>query len=232
MHSDKLSQKIYGEKYYLRCKDKGIDYAFYGNWQKQYAKMVVFVSGIYKVEIANKTLLDVGTACGVNLLAFKETAVFSKVIGIDVSEYLVGLGNAKHDFNEGELIVDDCRTMEKIEDESIDFVHCSQLFEHLRYNEVKNVMKNMHRVMKTGAIGFVTLNAIKSGQTEEDVTSQDETHVCVLPEEKWHGLFSTHFSVRNDTEKLMMKANFYPGDNGKNFYQNYYDDWSTFIFTK
>lgn len=232
MKNDHLSEKVYGVKYYERCKDKGIDYAFYGNWQKQYAKMVVFVSGIYKIEIAEKTLLDVGTACGANLRAFKETEIFSKVIGIDVSKYLVELGNKVNEFKEGELVVDNCTTMEKIQDETIDFIHCSQLFEHLRYNEVKNTIDQMYRVMKNGAIGFVTLNAIKAGQTEEDVTSQDETHVCVMPEEQWHKTFDRRFQVRKDTEKLMMKAKFYPGDNGKNFYQNYYDDWSTFIFTK
>lgn len=233
IHADKLSKKIYGEDYYNRCKEKGIDYAFYGNWQKQYAKMVVFVSEIYRVELANKTLLDIGTACGVNLKAFKETGVFSKVIGIDISEYLVGLGNAQHNFMEGELIVDDCRKMEKIENESIDFLHCSQLFEHLRYDDVKMTIENMHRVMKVGAIAYVTLNAIKKGQTEVDVTSQDETHVCVLHDYEWEKLFAERFSVRQDTERRMKKAMFYPGDDkSKNFYHNYYDDWSVFIFTK
>ena len=64
----------YGKEYYDRCKAKGIDYAFYGNWQKQYTKLVVFMSQIYMMDYRDKAMLDIGCACGVNLRAFKETS--------------------------------------------------------------------------------------------------------------------------------------------------------------
>ena len=72
--------ETYDEEYYKRCKDKGIDYAFYGNWQKQYAKLVTFMTGIYMMDYRNKSMLDIGTGCGVNLKAFKETNIFDMVV--------------------------------------------------------------------------------------------------------------------------------------------------------
>lgn len=227
----KHKAKDYGKEYYQRCVEKGIDYAFYGNWQKQYAKMVIFVSGVYKVELQNKVLLDVGSACGANLRAFKETGIFSKCIGIDISPYLVDLGNKVNKFNEGELIVDDCATMEKIKDDSIDMIHCSQLFEHLPDIDVDRTILSFKRVLKSGGIGFVTLNAIKRGQTAKDVTDQDPTHITVMDENKWERKFK-NFEMKKDVEKILVKAKFYPGDDGKNFYQHYYNDWSVFVFTK
>lgn len=227
----KHKAKNYDKEYYTRCVEKGIDYAFYGKWQQQYAKMVIFVSGVYKVELQNKVLLDVGSACGANLRAFKETGVFSKCIGIDISPYLVDLGNKVNKFDKDELIVDDCARMEKIPDESIDMIHCSQLFEHLSEIDVDRTILSFKRVLKNGGICFITLNAIKKGQTDKDVTDQDPTHITVMDENQWERKFK-NFEMKKDIEKILIKAKFYPGDDGKNFYQHYYDDWSVFVFTK
>lgn len=227
----KPKDKEYGIEYYERCKAKGIDYAFYGNWQKQYAKMIVFVSGVYKIEMKDKMLLDVGSACGANLRAFKETGVFAKCIGIDISEVLVQIGNKTNKFDPNELIVDDCATMEKIPDESIDLIHCSQLFEHLPILEVEKTIRSFERVLKKDGIGFVTLNAIKKGQTAKDVTDQDPTHITVMDENQWTKKFR-HFNLKKDINKVLAKAKFYPGDDGKNFYQHYINDWSVFVFNK
>lgn len=230
--TDRLSKKIYGKEYYIRCKEKGIDYAYYGNWQKQYAKMVVFVSEIYKTEFANKVLLDVGTACGANLRGFKETGAFTKVIGIDVSEYLIRLGRKVNNFSDEELIVDCCWDMKSIESESIDFLHCSQLFEHLEAKTIQDTVNEFDRVMKPGAIAFITLNAVKPHQTEEDVTSQDPTHISVMTERNWGLMFKDRFNLKENTEQLLRKAKFYPAESSKNFYEHYYDDWSVFVITK
>jgi len=223
--------KHYGIEYYKRCKEKGIDYAFYGKWQQQYAKMVIYVSEIYKVELQKKVLLDVGSACGANLRAFKETGVFSKCIGIDISPVLVDIGNKVNGFSEGELIVDDCVTMEKIPDESINLIHCSQLFEHLKENDSDKTIRSFDRVLKKGGIGFITLNAVKPGQSPKDVTDQDPTHITVLRERQWERKFKM-FELKKDINKTLMKAKFYPGDDGRNFYEHYIDDWSVFVFTK
>jgi len=223
--------KDYGEDYYMRCKQKGIDYAFYGNWQKQYTKMVIFVSGVYKVELKDKVLLDVGSACGANLRGFKETKIFSKIKGIDVSKYLVNLGNEVNNFDNGELVVDDCVSLSSIPDESVTMVHCSQLFEHISESDCNETIQAFERVLTKGGIGFITLNAIKKGQTTKDVTDQDPTHITVLSEDQWRKKFKK-FDIKKDIYKVLSKAKFYPGDDGKNFYQHYIDDWSVFVFTK
>ena len=224
--------KDYGNDYYERCKEKGIDYAFYGKWQQQYTKMVVFVSEVYKVELQDKVLLDVGSACGANLRGFKETGLFSRCIGIDISETLVQIGNRENGFAPpNELIIDDCTTLSKIPDDSIDLIHCSQLFEHLDPVDADNTIESFNRVLKSGGIGFVTLNAIKAGQAAKDVTDQDPTHINVMTEQQWKKKFKK-FNVKDDIKRTLSKARFYPGDDGRNFYEHYIDDWSVFVFTK
>lgn len=223
--------KDYGDEYYERCKAKGIDYAFYGNWQKNYAKTVVFVSGVYKLDLQDKTLLDVGSACGANLRGFKESGVFSKVRGIDISDTLVKMGNKYNKFDPNELVVDDCSTLSTIPNESIDLIHCSQLFEHLPLNDLDKTISSFERVMKHGGIGFVTLCAIKEGQTPKDVTDQDPTHITVMDEMQWAKKFKM-FNLKKDSNKTLAKAHYCPGDDGRTFYEHYIDDWSLFVFTK
>ena len=129
----------YGKEYYERCRDKGIDYIFYGSWQKQYAKLVVFMTEIYKMDYRDKAMLDIGIVCGVNLKAFKETRIFDKYYGIDISEYFINLGKEKLDFSEDELRIIKSTEL-PFKNNSIDFIHCSQLFEHLTHEEVMDII--------------------------------------------------------------------------------------------
>jgi ubiquinone/menaquinone biosynthesis C-methylase UbiE len=233
----------FGKKYYERCKNKGIDYAYYGNWQKQYAKLVVFMTELYKIDYRKKAMLDIGCACGVNLLAFKETQIFTEHFGIDVSEYLIELGKEKFDFKNDELIVADCQEL-PFEDQSMDFVHCSQLFEHIEIKKTRRTIDEIYRVLKKGNKAFITLNAIKRGQNKDDVFKQDPSHIVARMEKWWHDFFSRKFRVYENTEEKWIKGKFYPGGmddidpnkKGKNkrrtFYDHYKDDWSTFILIK
>jgi ubiquinone/menaquinone biosynthesis C-methylase UbiE len=233
----------FDKEYYERCKNKGIDYAYYGNWQKQYAKLVIFMTELYKIDHREKSMLDIGCACGVNLLAFKETRIFTEHFGIDISEYLINLGKEKFKFTEKELKVADCSEL-PFKSQSIDFVHCSQLFEHIEIEKTKKAIKEIYRVLKKGKKAFITLNAIKKGQNPNDVFKQDPSHIVAKKERWWNDLFEENFRIYEYTEQKWMKGKFYPGDKndidpnkeGENkrrtFYDHYKDDWSTFILIK
>ena len=221
-----MSHKPKFEKdYYERCASEGMDYAYYGNWQKQYVKMVIFVTQIYMNDLSNKVFLDVGTACGATLLAFKETKIFEKCIGIDTSEFLVALGNEKFNFKKGELIVENSTTMESIKDNSIDLLHCSQLFEYLSESDANITLEQFKRVMKTGSIGFINISTIKEKQNKSQLT--------MLSEKVWKEKIKEYgFTLKKDTIKLMKQAAFFPGNDKRNFYEHYIDDWSVFTLTK
>lgn len=235
----------YGQEYYERCRAKGIDYAFYGNWQKQYAKLVVFMTDLYMLDYRNKSMLDIGCACGVNLVAFKETNIFDNYYGIDVSEYLINLGKEKFRFTDKELIVGKSEEL-PFDDNSMDFIHCSQLFEHLSIHQIDQSMSEMQRVLKKRCKLFLTLNAVKAGQSPRDVYKQDKSHVTAKRENWWEKYLSGYFEIQdyNEVQRKWIKGKFYPGDEndidpnkeGENkrrtFYDHYKEDWSTFILIK
>ena len=72
----------YGKEFYQRAIDQeGVDYNFYGDWQRSYAKMVIAITDIIKAATDNRDslMVDIGCACGVTLRAFKETKVFGSL---------------------------------------------------------------------------------------------------------------------------------------------------------
>jgi len=237
-----MAKEDYGEEYYNRCKDKGIDYAFYGNWQKQYAKLVTFMTGIYKMDYRNKSMLDIGCACGVNLKAFKETNIFDKYYGIDISEYLINLGKEKLGLSEDELRVGKSSEL-PFENDSIDFIHCSQLFEHLNKDEILDTILEMERVLVNNGKVFITLDAIKHRRTKKIVLEQDPTHVTAKTVESWEARLRKNFEPVKQLEikEIFSRGKFYPGGiddidptkQGENkrrtFYDHYSSEWSVFI---
>ena len=232
--------ETYDEEYYKRCKDKGIDYAFYGNWQKQYAKLVTFMTGIYMMDYRNKSMLDIGTGCGVNLKAFKETNIFDKYYGIDISEYLINLGKEKLKLSEDELRIANSSDL-PFEDDSIDFIHCSQLFEHLEKDELITTLNEMKRVLVTDGKLFITLDAIKKGRDKDTVLNQDPSHVLAMNEHWWEDQLKNNFILEENTQQKFMKGKFYPGGlndidpnkkgekKRRTFYDHYSTEWSVFI---
>ena len=232
----------YGEEYYKRCKDKGIDYAFYGSWQKQYAKLVVFMTEIYKMDYRNKSMLDIGCACGVNLMAFKETSIFDKHYGIDVSQYLIELGKKKFELSEDELRIGNSCEL-PFENNTIDFIHCSQLFEHLTHDEVLDTIQEMKRVLVKNGKGFITLDAVKRGRNKKKVLEQDPSHTTAKEEGRWKSLLIKGFDIQDGivTNLAFAKGKFYPGggddidpakegeNKRKTFYDHYNNEWTVFI---
>lgn len=239
-----MSVENYDKEYYERCKAKGIDYAYYGNWQLNYARLIVFMCDLYMMEHRHKSMLDIGCACGVNLKAFKETKIFDEYFGIDISEYLIKLGQEKvFKDNEHELIVASSLEI-PFSDNYFDFIHCSQLFEHMFEDEINATIQEIYRVMKKGAVAFITLNSIKKGQTKDDVYKQDPSHVIAQKEDWWGKKFLNSFEILEGTEYKWRKGQFYPGNEsdidpkkeGRNkrrtFYDHYKNDWSVFILQK
>lgn len=232
----------YEQEYYERCKAKGIDYVFYGDWQKQYAKLVAYITGIYKMDYRDKCMLDIGCACGVNLKAFKETGIFDKYYAVDISKYLIQLGKEKLGLSETELRIASSTEL-PYDDNSIDFIHCSQLFEHLNSEEIEKTIEEMERVLVKNGRGFITLDAIKKNRNKEVVLDQDPTHITAQKELWWEERLRNKFEIKKSVEAnvLFSKGKFYPGslqdidpnkegtNKRRTFYDHYHNEWSIFI---
>jgi len=228
----RLRKEEYEKDFYFRCAAKGIDYNYYGEWQRQYAKLVIYVTDfLRRVDHQNRTLLDVGTACGVNLRAFRELLIFDTLIGIDLSEYMIELGRETHKFNEKELIVAPSTEI-PVEDESVDLLHCSQLFEHLDITEIDDTLHEFKRVLSPDGIGFITLAAASENVSVEHIKSVDESHITAETRKWWEHQFKGMFNLDRNAIHRFKTAGFSPSQNDENFYTHYADEWSLYVISK
>lgn len=228
----RADKEDYEKDFYLRCANKGIDYNFYGEWQRQYSKLVIYVTDfLRRIDRKNRTLLDVGAACGVNLRAFRELQIFNRIVGIDVSNYMVQLGRETHKLSEDELVVAPCTDI-PMEDDSVDLLHCSQLFEHLDADEIYATLREFKRVLKEDGIGFITLAAAKDGVSIEHVKNVDESHVTAEHEKWWRQMLRSMFQIDREANNRFKKARFSPSQNDESFYVHYKLEWTLFVISK
>jgi len=239
MDTNERSEKEIYEIY----KESGVDYNFYGIWQQAYAKFVVSLSNVlFLTQKENISLLDIGTACGVNLLGFKETKMFSTLVGIDKNKHFIDIGKEKHNFTDDELICMDAINLKNLKTK-FDMIHCSQMMEHLTYGEVNTVIKGMADVLNKNGVIFITIDATNSTKTEEYILTKDPTgaHKIAKPLLWWEQQFSKYFKL--DT-KVMNKfrltkhspnhaVNPYGKDiKYKTFYDFYGDSWGIILGVK
>lgn len=231
-----------GKEYYNHGLEKGIDLNFYGDWQRNYAKLVVFVTNAYKEQPKEKlSLLDVGTCCGVNLIAFKETDVFSRIIGTDINQYLIDLGKETHGFTNKEMIVAPAWE-QPFDDESFDFIHCSQVLEHIEEENIPLVIGEFERLLKPNGTLFITLNAISN---KNNPAEQDVTHITNKTIFWWKKQFSKlkqFKDISKEVNENFKVAQMRPNNDEnqkfdrnkviKNFYYFYKDQWTIFSYVK
>ncbi len=142
--------KKYGEKYYLESKLVGLDYSIYGDWQKKYTKWLTNA-----MNLKEKTVLDVGCACGAITKGFKDHNVSS--CGIDINEYCINLGREK--WPEVPLYTCDACNLHILDNDIFDFVHIMQVIEYFKPEMASFILSELNRVSKIEAILFCVLEA-------------------------------------------------------------------------
>ena len=234
----------YGKEFYERAiSQEGVDYNFYGDWQKSYAKMVISITNILKAASDNRNsmLLDIGCACGVTLRGFKETKVFNRCVGVDISDYMLDLGKETHSFNDSEMIkVDITEEPLPFDDNSVTLLNCSHVLEHIPEDKLDFVMDEFHRVLEpeTG-YGFIVIPAIKPGNPKSEV-EREESHVNIQTMNWWRVRLAKRFTIDNSIRKAFKESEFSPVMIGgteeerkeKNFYSFYNAGWTLFGLRK
>lgn len=214
------------KKYYNKKVKNGCDYNIYGNWQKQYARLVVFTTSIFSWDI-QKTILDIGCACGANLVGFRETKVFTKHIGIDQNKFMLQLGRDQFGFNDTELISDDATKLDHIPHDSVHLVHCSHLFEELTEDQIDETLLRIKAVLVTGGIAWIVFSK-KYNSVKDVLRGNVEPEVTFFKK-----IIQKHqFELMAGHEMKFAKATFYPDDNLMNFYDQYHNDWRVFVLIK
>jgi ubiquinone/menaquinone biosynthesis C-methylase UbiE len=231
------------QEFYERAiKQEGVDYNFYGDWQKSYAKMVISVTNILKAATDNREsiLLDIGCACGVTLRAFKETKVFGHCIGIDSSKYMVELGRSTHNFSPEEMMVMNI-TKESLpcKDNSVTLIHCTHVLEHIHEKDLTRILKEMYRVLEpiTG-LAFIIIPTVKLNNPVSEI-EREESHVTIKDTFWWEDLFTRKLTKtkkfhldpiinRNFKETIFSPVS----SSDKSFYDYYNDGWTLFGLRK
>lgn len=226
---------LFNEEFYKRAiAQEGVDYNFYGDWQRSYAKMVIAITDIIKVASNDKQslLLDVGCACGVTLKGFKEISVFGNLMGVDISDYMIDLGKKTHGFTDDELkIVDITEEPLPVEDKSVTLLHCTHTLEHIPKEKLNYVLREFSRVLSDNGYGFIMVPAIKPGNSKE-IVENEETHFIVETINWWRARLAVLFSIDNTIRKEFKKSKFSPTGNDETFYDHYNKGWTIFGLRK
>jgi SAM-dependent methyltransferase len=176
--SQLLTAQGYDEEYYQEHKAAGLDYLNYGDWQRRYGRWVIQGLGM-----AGKHVLDVGCACGSIAAGMAEAG--GLVSGIDLSQHMINLGRAK--WRDFPLFVCDAVNLHLWPDNTFDFLHSAQVFEHYKPELVPFILKELCRVTKPGGILFACFDTEELFKRQGRWESKDEdpTHVCVKPLAWW-----------------------------------------------
>lgn len=145
-----------------------------GRWQANYAEMIERVFGLAE---SGARVLDVGGASGSQASAMRD-------IGIDVwviepERYFVEISPFEN--MRGRILHAPAQEI-PFRDGWFDFIHCSQVLEHIPENEVVTALSEIRRVLKPSGMLFATLPVDWGMPQPED---DDVTHCTILPMDEW-----------------------------------------------
>lgn len=219
--------------YYHFAIERGIDYLSCGFWQEEYCRLL---SDLFKKHTEqngiplwkNNTFLDVGCACGLIPYVMKKNHgdIFVNCIGIDSSEYMIGLGREKFNMSDKELFVENIiEGIVKIPSKSVDFLHCSQVLEHIPKDKCSFVISEFKRVLRNDGVMFLSYVAGKNGKQVALIKEQDNdpTHINITVTTFWNNLFKKYELMWDyELSQLLQTHDAKPDKNGKNnFFQEY-----------
>jgi ubiquinone/menaquinone biosynthesis C-methylase UbiE len=176
-----LSSLEYNQAYYEEHKKSGLDYLGHGYWQESYASMVT------EVTLQNRHsapfVFDAGCACGSILTGFKKTKTYGRVMGVDLSEHMVKLGQEHFGLTEKEIVAGSITDI-PLPDSSVTLLHSAQVLEHIPEDLMDPILDEFARVLAPGGRAFLCLDAIRDGETKE-IYMGDPTHVNIQPIMYW-----------------------------------------------
>jgi ubiquinone/menaquinone biosynthesis C-methylase UbiE len=220
-----------GKDYYDYGLSKGVDLNFFGDWQKAYAKMIVHCSNVVPVaanaQKKGSVFLDFGTGCGLIVRAIKELNIFTHCHGVDINQYLIDIGRKAQGLSEEELFFHDI-LIEPLpfENDSITFLHSSQVLEHIEEDQIDNILSEFNRVMSKDGVAFITVAALTEQQDEEP------THITLKEKSWWDNQIKKYFKQNNITKMRFKTCTFSPDNSDKNFHHYYSNHWYVYGLRK
>jgi len=173
-----LTSTSYTRRYYDEHVAAGLDYAVYGDWQRDYGRWFVDALGL-----RGRVLLDVGCACGALAHGFEEAgAVLCH--GVDLCEHMIQAGRNR--WPTLRLDVCDCVNLHLFNDATFDAIHSAQVAEHWQPHLVPCIFLELRRAIRMGGLFFCCMDTVELFQRQgRDMLREDPTHVCIRPLAWW-----------------------------------------------
>ena len=206
---------------------EGFDITFYGNWQRDFAKLLMEVAEFGHKEL--EVFLDVGCATGINLRGMDELGIFAKLYGTDISNYMINTvipSMPKHEWSPDSSYTDFYTTpshdLSMIENSIVNLLTCTQVLEHLTSKEnLTKTLEEFRRVLHPEGKIIIILPV----QNKERTTEEEHNHLHKLMHTNkwWSKEFSKHFKSESFKARIAFKkSKLKPDRSGdKNFYENY-----------
>lgn len=176
-----LKSLEYNQEYYKEHAEAGLDYLGHGYWQESYGLMVS--EATQQKSYDRPIVVDAGCACGSILTGFRKTGIFSRVFGMDMSEYMIALGRGHFGYSDQDLVSGTIARM-PLESNSVSLVHSAQVLEHIPDEYTDDVLDEFARVLRPGGRAFLCLDAIRAGEQKE-MYMGDPTHFNIQPVSYW-----------------------------------------------
>jgi ubiquinone/menaquinone biosynthesis C-methylase UbiE len=176
-----LTATSYDDKYYKEHALAGLDYLGHGYWHKSYAMMVS--EATLQSTYSSPFILDAGCACGSILKGFKDLSIYSRVLGVDLSDRMIKLGRKRFKYSQAELVVGSIADI-PVESKSVSLLHSAQVLEHIPDGSIDRILDEFARVLRPGGRAFLCLDAMREGESRE-IYMGDPTHVNIQPVLYW-----------------------------------------------
>ena len=215
------------EKEYFDCQQskEDFDITFYGNWQKDFAKLIIELADLKSNPGKDwETVLDVGCACGINLRGIDELGLFSKLYGTDISNYIINSVIPTLPFHSNDYTDFFCTPswdLSMINDNDIDLLFCTHVLEHLPDEEkLHETLKEFQRVLHPEGKIVIILPVVKK---EIDDPNTLGLHKIMHETKWWNNVFKKYFRSESFKARIAFKkSKLKPDRSGdKTFYENY-----------
>ncbi len=218
------------EKEYFDYQQTRMNLTFYGNWQRDFGKLIIELADLNSnIGKEWETVLDVGCAVGLHLRAIDELGLFSRLIGTDISNYLIDMIPSLHDFGSyGEFHATPSHDLSMIEDKDVDLLICTQTLEHVVTEELlHDTLKEFQRVLHHEGKIIITVPVMKI--EPEDDPEHNALHMHIHTKKWWGKLFSKYFKSESFKANIIFKnSKLKPNRSGEKTFYEEYEYWSVF----
>lgn len=217
---------------------RGLDLTFYGNWQKDFGKLMIEIADL-KTPAGKQwiSILDVGCATALNLRAIDELNIFKEIYGTDISNYMINsmipemYENYKWNAEKIDFFCTPSNDLSMITDGDIDLIISTHVFEHIESEEKLN--KTLEEFKRTlHKEGKIIIILPTSDTEDEDLTGRTDVspfHELIHTATWWSKTFSKYFKSESFKARQIFKKSKQKPDRSsdKTFYENY-PSWNIF----